>query len=207
MGLQRGPRDFVAGLIGIWFCAANQAYFMGLFPPVSAFFVPGSYDRKGARRFLKDRLIRLDIPLAIYSWIIDPLIGYMRHIWLEGLRPPTWSDLFGHFRYGAVIGSGPSWFIETLLISSLLYVLWHLASHQGGAAKAVQDTRFPGNAAIAVFAVLLAMANFLVRLWKPIDYEFRPLTLQFPFFAQYIALFIVGLIAFRRNWLLGLPQR
>jgi surface polysaccharide O-acyltransferase-like enzyme len=38
-------------------------------------------------------------------------------------------------------------------------------------------------------------------------YTFRPLNLQFGFFAQYIALFVVGLIAYRRNWLLGLPDK
>jgi len=36
-------------------------------------------------------------------------------------------------------------------------------------------------------------------------WTFEPLNLQFPFFAQYIALFAVGLIAYRRDWLLGLP--
>ena len=36
--------------LGGWFCAVNQAYFMGLFLLISAYFVPGSYDRKGAGR-------------------------------------------------------------------------------------------------------------------------------------------------------------
>ncbi|HEY0088195.1 MAG TPA: acyltransferase family protein, partial [Candidatus Lokiarchaeia archaeon] len=39
--------------------AFNQAFFMGLFFFISAFFVPGSYDRKGPTQFLKDRFIRL----------------------------------------------------------------------------------------------------------------------------------------------------
>ncbi len=40
------------------------------------------------------------------------------------------------------------------------------------------------------------------------DRNFSLLNLQFPFFifAQYIALFVVGLIAYRRNWLLSLPE-
>jgi hypothetical protein len=120
MGLYRGPapdpvggrQDEITGLIGAWFVAANQAFFMGLFLLISAYFVPGSYDRKGAGRFLKDRLIRLGIPLVVYSWIIDPLLGYVRQIWLKGLRMPTWGDLLGHFRGGALIGSGPLWFVD-----------------------------------------------------------------------------------------------
>ena len=36
-------------------------------------------------------------------------------------------------------------------------------------------------------------------------WSFQPLNLQFPFFVQYIALFVVGLVAYRRNWFLTLP--
>jgi len=45
-----------------------------------------------------------------------------------------------------------------------------------------------------------------VRLWRPMGWAFLPLNLQLPYFAQYIALFVVGLIAYRRNWFLGLPD-
>ena len=48
---------------------------MGLFLLISAYFVPGSYDRKGAGRFLKDRLVRLGIPLALYSWVVNPVFS------------------------------------------------------------------------------------------------------------------------------------
>jgi hypothetical protein len=71
-----GREDTSTGVIGAWFLVVNQAYFMGLFLLISAYFVPGSYDRKGTGRFLKDRLIRLGIPLALYSWIIRPLLAY-----------------------------------------------------------------------------------------------------------------------------------
>jgi hypothetical protein len=50
---------------------------MGLFLLIAAYFIPGSYDRKGAKRFLKDRLIRLGIPLVVYSWILRPLFIYV----------------------------------------------------------------------------------------------------------------------------------
>ncbi|PWB62604.1 MAG: hypothetical protein C3F14_09685 [Deltaproteobacteria bacterium] len=59
---KEGREDEIVNALGGWFCAVNQSYFMGLFLLVSAYFVPGSYDRKGAGRFVKDRLIRLGIP-------------------------------------------------------------------------------------------------------------------------------------------------
>jgi glucan biosynthesis protein C len=204
---REGREDFITGALGAWFLTVNQAYFMGLFLLISAYFVPGSYDRKGAGRFLKDRLIRLGIPVAFYSWIIRPLLAYLDPVRFPGPRPPFWSFLTeGYFREEAVFGSGPLWFIETLLIFSLVYVLWRLLAPPRPAEPAV-ETGFPGNGCIALFALLLGVAGFLIRLWRPIGWNFVPLNLQFPFFAQYIGLFIVGLIAYRRNWLLSLPDR
>ena len=39
---EEGREDLVAGALGGWFCATNQAFFMGLFLLISAYFVPGS---------------------------------------------------------------------------------------------------------------------------------------------------------------------
>jgi glucan biosynthesis protein C len=201
---EEGRQDTITAVLGTWFCAVNQAYFMGLFLLISAYFVPGSYDRKGAGRFLKDRLIRLGIPLAVYSWIIDPLSRYLIPRLTGGRGLPWWSYLPG--KQEAVIGAGPLWFVEVLLIFSFVYVLWRTLFRTRAPTPAAEtQSTFPSNAAIALFGLLLGVAGFLVRLWHPVDWSFQPLNLQFPFFAQYIALFVVGLIAYRRNWLLGLP--
>jgi glucan biosynthesis protein C len=121
---------------------------------------------------------------------------------------PLWRFFPGQYLRdgGPVIGAGPLWFVETLLIFTLLYVLWRLLFHPRPPEQAAQ-TAFPGNGTIAVFALLLGLAGFVIRQFFLIDeYTFAPLNLQFPFFAQYIALFIIGLIGYRRNWLLGLPD-
>jgi len=203
---REGQPDFITNAFGSWFCAINQAYFMGLFLLISAYFVPGSYDRKGAWRFFKDRLIRLGIPLAIYSWVINPLFVYA--LYYGEINKPFWHFFPGDFfKTNALIGGGPLWFVEVLLIFSLVYVLWRLFTSSRPAA-ANMEASFPGNGTIALFAFLLGVAGFLVRLVFAMDsYTFEPLNLQFPFFAQYIALFIVGLVAYRRNWLLALPDQ
>jgi glucan biosynthesis protein C len=167
--------------------------------------VPGSYDRKGAGHFVKDRLIRLGIPLIIYSWIISPLSWVVITGVTQGQIRPWWTYLPGVG--DAVIGAGPLWFVEVLLIFSLAYVLWRRFFRPNPPVPPVEtESRFPGNAAIALFALLLGVASFAVRLWMPVGSSFSLLNLQFPFFVLYIALFVVGLIAYRRNWLLGLPD-
>src|SRR5512137_100184 len=106
-----GRQDTITSVIGNWFCSVNQAYFMSLFLLISAYFVPGSYDRKGAGLFLKDRLIRLGIPLIIYSWIISPL-SYVVVIYVtQGQILPLSRYLPGG-GLDAALGAGPLWFVE-----------------------------------------------------------------------------------------------
>jgi glucan biosynthesis protein C len=203
---EEGREDFLTGALGAWFVTVSQAYFMGLFLLVSAYFVPGAYDRKGPRRFLKDRLVRLGIPLAVYCWILRPPLVYLYLRSVQGLRLSWWSYFPGeYFKSNAVLGAGPLWFVETLLIFTVLYVVFRLLAGRGKACPAA-ETPFPSNFAVALFALLLGLAGFVVRLWRPIEWSFAPLNLQLPFFAQYIALFILGLIAYRRNWLAGLSE-
>ncbi len=200
-----GQQDAITRISGAWFCATNQAYFMGFFLLISAYFVPGSYDRKGARHFLKDRMVRLGIPLILFSWVINPVFVYV--FFYQDIRMPFWQYFPGkYFHHSPVIGAGPLWFVEALLIFSLGYILWRLVSRPRPADPAAKHP-FPGNGIIALFALFLGFAGFIVRLWHPVGWNFIPMNFQFPFFAQYVALFVVGLIAYRRNWLLALPDR
>jgi glucans biosynthesis protein C len=201
-----GRQDTITAVLGTWFCAVNQAYFMGFFLLISAYFVPGSYDRKGAGHFLKDRLIRLGIPLVIYSWIISPLTWVVITYVTQGQILPLSSYLPGG-DFEGIIGAGPLWFVEALLIFTVVYVVWRKIFQPNPPMTPVKiDSRFPSSKAILLFAVLMAVATFAVRLWHPVGWNFSPLNLQFPFFVQYIALFVVGLIAYRRNWLANLSD-
>ena len=56
----------IESIIYVFFIAVSQSFFMGFFFLISGYFTPGSYDRKGARHFFKDRLLRLGIPLLFY---------------------------------------------------------------------------------------------------------------------------------------------
>jgi glucans biosynthesis protein C len=202
-----GREDLISGALGAWFLVVNQGYFMGLFLFVSAYFVPGSYDRKGPFKFLKDRLIRLGLPLAIYSWIVRPLLSYFDPVRFPDGRPAFWSYITGtYFKQEAIFGSGPLWFVEVLLIFSFVYVLWRLLtkSMQGWTARSSQ---FPRNGVLIVVAILLGIGAFGVRLIVPVGWNFKLLNLQFPFFVQYIAFFVFGIMAYRNNWLKNLSSR
>lgn len=196
-------QDDVTSALGGWFCAVNQSYFMGLFLFVAAYFVPGAYDRKGSSKFIKDRLIRLGIPLVVYSWLLRPLfLYYFMNISIRSF----WRWFTGeYFRIYGLIGGGPLWFIETLLLFSLIYALYRLL-RRSASTQTSQEGQFPSNLKIVVFALSLGIAIFLVRLVSPINDTYTPLNLQFANFAQYITLFILGLVAYQRNWLTAIPH-
>lgn len=199
-----GRQDDITDAIGGWFCAVNQSYFMGLFLFISAYFVPGAYDRKGPGKFLADRLVRLGIPLVIYSWLIRPL--YLFFVILPDTDLNFWDWYINkYFQVYGIIGGGPLWFIEVLLIFSAIYILWRLVKGSQPV-KSLPETRFPSNGLIALFAMLLGGCTFMVRLVSPVNDTFVPFNLQFANFCQYIALFILGLVAYRRNWLISLPD-
>jgi surface polysaccharide O-acyltransferase-like enzyme len=201
-----GRDDLITGALGAWFITVSQAFFMGLFLLVSAYFVPGAYDRKGAAHFLRDRLIRLGIPLVIYGWVIDPILVYVFQVCTQGTNVSFWRFYTGQYTAeGTILGHRHLWFVETLLIFSLVYAVWRLVVRPQ-APTVSAGARFPGTVTIAVVALLLGVAAFFVRVVSPIDSNFRPLNLQFPFFVQYCALFSVGLIAYRRNWLAKMPD-
>jgi len=200
-----GQADTLSSILLTWHNAVVQAFSMGLFFMIAGYFTPGSYDRKGPRQFLKDRLLRLGIPMLCYDFIIGPLMAYP--LIKVGAEESGGSYLDFLIQYYSTfhIGTGPLWFVEALLIFAICYALWR--AFVKAPSGAVQDeTGLPGNLKIAVFILALAGVTFIVRIWLPVGWIFRPLNLQFPFFPQYICMFIIGIVAYRRNWLTRIPD-
>jgi len=188
-----------------WYNATVQAFSMGLFFLISGYFTPGSYDRKGPRRFFKERLLRLGIPILCYDFIIGPLI--VRPMVWFGTQEASGSyfDYLTRYYSSFHIGTGPLWFVEALLILAGIYALWRLFAK--APACTVQDGgKVPGNLAVAFFALALGAVSFIVRIWLPVGWNFGPLNFQFPFSPQYICMYFVGIVAYRHNWLARIPD-
>lgn len=184
--------------------AITQSFFMGLLFLLSAYFTVASYDRKGPGPFLRDRFLRLGIPLLFFEYLIQPFLAcflaWAGVINLGGSR----GDYFRWYYTSFHLGSGPLWFVEVLLIFSVLYVAWRLL--RGPVSPTRDDPSYlPGPITILAFAILLGILTFVARLLFPVNWAFGPLNLQLAFFVQYIAMFIIGVIAYRRNWLQRLP--
>ena len=198
----------VTSLIGI-----GQAFCMGLFFLISAYFTPGAYDRKGGGQFLRDRSLRLGLPLLIYGSLINPFVVYIA----AGFPGSYWQFYTSYLLSLRGIGQGPGWFIEALLFFVVFYALWRVCStwwshalpRMTAPARSINSARrhpYPTTGAMLLYIVGLALITFVIRIWLPMGWWFQPLNLMFAEFPQYISMFILGLIAYRRGWLTRIPD-
>lgn len=92
------PSNPVEYMPEIWrFFSTNAAYLMGLFFLISGYFVPISFDKQGFATFMRKKLVRLGIPLAIVTALLTLMVGQLE--------------------------MGTMWYVETLLCFCLAYGL------------------------------------------------------------------------------------
>lgn len=181
------------------FDAVNQSYFMGLFFFISGYFTPGSVDRKGARRFLLDRLVRLGIPLALFAVLVSPYLEHVGRRTRRGAALGSYVDCMRDFLAHPEFAPGPLWFVQTVLVFSLAYVAVRAArgarasapppGRGGGPARAVRSWH------LALLALAIGLGSFVTRVAWPAGTEWHHL--QLAYFPQYVLLFVAGIVAYR----------
>lgn len=177
-----------------FFVATNQAFFMGLFFFISAYFTASSLRKKGPLRFTADRLKRLGIPLVFYSFVLSPVLSYIVYRFADGHRV-TYLQYLGGF--DGWIDFGVLWFVAALLLFSLVFVLMNLSAKK----KPFTLKKAPTALSIILFAAALSIVTYLVRIGFPIGWVLKPIGFQLGHFPQYIVMFWMGILASRSNWL------
>ena len=175
------------------FVSVNQSFFMGLFFFLSSYFIIPSYERKGAGQFLLDRLKRLGIPLIFYSLILSPLTIYIAIA--HQYKTLTFIDYYVNRDHW--VETGVLWFTAALLLFTSIFVLLQYISNK----KHISISKSPDNRSIFIFAIVLGIISFLVKIIFPIGWTLPPFGFQLAHFPQYIALFSIGIIAHRNQWL------
>jgi len=178
------------------FVATNQLFFMGFFFFISAYFTESSYHKKGAARFIIDRLKRLGIPLIFYSFILSPVLSYLVYRFALG-HHITYPQFLGGFH--PWIDFGVLWFVAALLVFSLLYVGIMLIFKSKSLSSS--SAKMPSVLTVVLFALTLALGSYLVRSVFPVGWVLKPVGFQLGHFVQYIALFALGIVASRGQWL------
>lgn len=178
-----------------------QSFFMGLLFFIAGFFVPASFERKGAWGFLRGRAFRLGWPVLFYMFVLGPVTEYfVAHSW-SAPRSTFAREWWKHIIDLEFLSeNGPLWFCLALLIFSAAYVVIRAGRSK---ANGTQSSGAPGTDRLILFCLTIAALTFLVRLSTSPGYSF--LNMQLGDFPQYVLLFAAGIYAGRRGWLQKLP--
>ncbi len=178
-----------------------QSFFMGFLFFIAGYFVPGSYDKKGAARFLRDRAYRLGLPALLFMLVIQPLTCYyVAGVW--NTSAGFFADYQHYIFHGRFLsGSGPLWFCLALLFFSTVYTGWR-SLFRPVTRRPERPSAFPRTIIIIMLIGLTAIATFLVRVSWPMGSSFY--NMQFCYFAEYVVFFVAGILAYRKGWLAAL---
>lgn len=181
------------------FFAINASFFMGSFFLLSGYFTVSSYRRKGFARYTTDRLVRLGIPLIIYSLLVLPLARYLA----EPQGSPVQS-VIQRISSGDIT-PGHLWFVSLLLLLSICYAT---ATRFAGGSRRGWEMPAPSDKLVLGYILILGTSGALVRFVYPQDswVTFMGLLSVEPaHLPQYLSLFAIGLIAGPDHWLGKIP--
>ena len=99
------------------YCAWEDVHVMALMFFLSGLFVPSSLRRKGAARFLADRVLRLGPPFLFSVLFLAPVALYPV---FHGMNPEaSVADYLAAYRSLPFLPNGPAWFLWLLLAVSI----------------------------------------------------------------------------------------
>lgn len=162
-----------------------------------------SLHRKGTKRFVRDRLLRLGVPFLAFTLILWPLLLYALYHPLGAAPGSYWEEFLSDEGY---VDTGPLWFVGVLLIFSLAYAGASYLHRRGAIRFARRHrSRGPGLGQLLLLAVGVAVASFIVRLAYPFGTE--TVTDLNPWeWPACIALFGLGIAASGKGWLTEIPE-
>jgi glucans biosynthesis protein C len=180
-----------AALLGPFF-TVNRSFFMSLFFMISGYFMVGAYQRNGFAPFVRGRLLRLGVPVLAFAALMVPARIFLFHEHIA-----RWDDWFN---------AGHLWYLEHVLLFSVVYALWQKISP--ARPTATRRSTAPRLPATLAALLLVAAACGIVRIWFPIDRWVNLLGFFRAAFSDVprdLAFFIFGAMAFRRGWLESFP--
>jgi peptidoglycan/LPS O-acetylase OafA/YrhL len=198
------------------FFAVNAGFFMGFLFLISGYFFPMSYDRNNGKSFLQKRLLRFGIPLLFVFLIIEPVQMYFYYTVYSGNEPLSFFQYYAKIWFGVGgmpegfidsidrfphLNFGYAWFIQHLLVYAIFYWLFRKIFK-----KPILKQESKPFTALHMFIIFItiAVSSLIVRIWYPIDYWVGLLgffQVEIAHWPQYLVMFVVGIIAYRKNWL------
>ena len=163
----------------IWhFNSVNAAFFMGLFFFIAGYFVPRSYDKQGIWVFVKKKLLRLGIPIVFVTAFLTFATGQLE---------------VGHL-----------WYVESLLLFCLVYALVRKF------VSPIQVKSYISLVELLAVALVMGVGGYFIRQVSPQDnwiWLLGFIHIEPAHYLQYVIMFILGVLAYRGQWLTGMNNR
>jgi glucans biosynthesis protein C len=177
------------------FCAFQYVYLMHLMFLLSGLFVWSSLLRKGGRKFLYDRCLRLGAPFIFGVALLMPLAYYP--VYRVTAVAPSWSAFWFHWTALPFWPSGPMWFLWLLLtlnvVVAALYVVAPRSIEFLGRLS-TQAGEHPGRYAVALITISALAYVPLAAVFQPWQWvRFGPFGFQPSFVLPYAVYFFAGL--------------
>src|SRR5579864_1049596 len=184
------------------FYTANAAFGLGLLFLISGYFTAASLDRKGPRRFLRERWVRIGIPLVGFVMLVHAPAAYV-----FGARPADEGFIGWLYQRSWVPVYLHLWFLGHLMLYTAVLVGWRQLVPSLD--RTERNWSVPSSAVIAGFIAALGLITWIVRIRYPVD-AWVPFLWIMPaepaHLPQYVALFAAGAIAHGGNWFLNMPR-
>lgn len=178
-------------------------FLIALFFLVAGLLTPPSLERKGTRRFVTDRLVRLGVPFVLYVFLVQPSLVYLLLRAVRDDHVSYWEEYAGE---GGQVDTGPLWFVGVLLLYSLGYAGWRAWRDRAGAVGVRRADAGPLTPrTLALAAAVVAATSYVIRLVYPYGSESGISDLNLWEWPACIAAFAIGVAGSRRDWLAAVP--
>ncbi len=208
--IDAAPKDDVSIILLTLLVVYIQAFSMSLYFFFSGFFTPASYDKKGPGRFWKDRIMRLAIPMIVYTFLLSKIPNYLREVANDGMQMSIWEYSWKNMVRDA--DGGPTWFLFALLIFSAAYTIYRVIARKNVVQSSTNKKLIPcpTNKGIIITTLIMSGLMFLIGQVTSISEAYRAFgwySLILAFFPFYIIFFSAGILAYRNNWVELLPKK
>jgi len=188
----------------VFIVAAPFGFFLiGLLFLVAGLSTAPSLHRKGVATYTRDRLLRLGVPYLVYVLAVQPTVTYLLEHPLGDAPGSYWQEYLaeeGSHR----LDSGPLWFVGALLVFSLGYAGWMVASRRWGWPQLACRPVTVGG--LALLAAAVGLVSFAVRVIAPYGSEAGQLDLNYWEWPGCLAAFCLGIVAAGQGWRGKVPE-
>jgi fucose 4-O-acetylase-like acetyltransferase len=110
---------------------------VGLFFLLAGYFTPRAVERHGAAAYMRERTLRLGLPLIVYFLLLSPVTMALA---ATARGPDSFKALVYNWTHGRM-EPGPLWFCEALLIFAGLYLQAARRMHGDSRSTATRSLR------------------------------------------------------------------